>query len=372
MAQNKQFNKNKFEIKINFLNLVTKGIFMHIDKITLIAMYLVSVSTVNFIHVILVFILIFQIIAPGRLNGCYKIITLIFQLLYLIEFIIDFLKIQLFDFFNRNKDLLQFFFVYNVKRDSNDIEFLIYGVILCFYFQYRTCNIYSIKKILKSKKVSVREYLTASLKNHKNWLSFLLFLGNHALHIYIWSLIFGFIFFNSFFEINLIFGIKLIFFLISCYNFIYLIQNISKNTHLSCFFLVNRILLFICCFNTLLVYLYQYLCKDFLKVKDKIKNNTTSFFIQNLPNIGFTIYEEEKNLYKNLLPHFITTFIAVLFILQSEETLQKMVKYLNLRKSTLGEQIQEEKLKKEKEKKRMERIKKEQNEFIQDKLYSDK
>ena len=366
-----KFQKEKKKIEVNFLNLVTKGIFMHIDKITLFVMYLVSVSTVNFIHVILVFILIFQIIAPGRLNGCYKIITLVFQLLYLIEFLIDFLKIQLFDYFNKYKNLLQFFFVYNEEIDSNDIEFFIYGVILCFYFQYRTCNIESIKKILKSNKITVRNYLTIILKDHKNWQTFLFFLGNHALHLYIWSLIFAFLFFNSYFEINLIFGIKLIFFLLSCYYFIYLIQNIKKNTNLSCFILVNRILLFICCFNTLLVYLYQYLCKDFLNIKTKIKENKTSFFIQNLPNIGFTIYEE-KNLYLTLVPHFITTFVAVLFIWQSEETVQNLLKYLNVRKNTMGQKLKEEKIQKQQNKKRMERIKKEQNEFIQDKLYSDK
>ena len=89
-------NKNikfKNQEKITLLSLITKGFFMHIDKITLITMYLVSVYTVNLIHVSLVLILIFHIIAPGKLNGCYKMIILIFQLLYFIEFIIDLLKV---------------------------------------------------------------------------------------------------------------------------------------------------------------------------------------------------------------------------------------------------------------------------------------
>ena len=104
-------NKNK-EISMTFINLFTKGIFMHIDKITLIVMYLVSCYTINLIHVILVFILIFHIIAPGKLNGYYNIITLVFQLLYLIEFLIDLLKIQLFDSFENYNF---FFFIAEIK-----------------------------------------------------------------------------------------------------------------------------------------------------------------------------------------------------------------------------------------------------------------
>lgn len=80
-------------------------------------MYLVAVYTVNLIHVILVLILIFQIIAPGKLNGCYKMIVLIFQLLYFIEFIIDLLKIKYNETFNEYKTLLQFFlFIVEISK----------------------------------------------------------------------------------------------------------------------------------------------------------------------------------------------------------------------------------------------------------------
>jgi len=370
VSKKKLEEQKDIDIPLDLLTLITKGIFMHIDKITLVVMYLVSVYTVNLIHVILVFILIFQIIAPGKLNGCYKMITLIFQLLYLIEFLIDLLKIQLFETFNKHKNLLQFFFVYSEDLKSNDIEFFIYGVILCFYFQYRTCNISSIKNILKNKKISVGEYVQIKLKNYKKLQKFLFLLGNLAMHIYLWSLIFAFIFFNSYFEVNLIFGLKLIIFLISCYNFICLIQSVSKNEHLNCFVIINRILLFICCFNTLLVYCYQYLCKDFLNIKYRIKSGD-NFFIKNLPNFGFTIYEE-KHLYLNFLPHFMTTFIAVLYLWQTEDTLVTILKFVNLRRSTMGSKLRETIKKKNEEKRRMEKIKEEQNEFIQDKLYSEK
>ena len=356
-------NEEKKEISPTIINLLIKGIFMHIDKITLIVMYLVSVYTVNFIHVILVFILIFQIITPGILNGCYKIITLIFQLLYLFEFLIDLFKIEFYDIFKDHKSLLQFFFVFDEDKNSNDIEFFIYGVILCFYFQYRTCNIDSIKKILRNKNMSVGEYIKLKLKKYPKLQSIIFILGNIALHLYLWALIFAFIFFNSYFEINLFFGIKLIIFLISCYKFINTIQS-SQNIEYNFLILLNRILLFLCCFNTLLVYLYQFLCKDFLQIKDKIKS-------KNLQNFGFTIYEED-NLYYNFLPHFMTIFISVLYLWQSEGTLHSIIKNFNKKRSTMGKKIQDKIKKKNEEKKRMEKIKEEKNEFVQDKLYSDK
>ena len=343
---------------------------MHIDKITLITMYLVSVYTVNLIHVILVLILIFQIIAPGKLNGCYKMIVLIFQLLYLIEFIIDLLKIKYNETFNNYKKLLDFLFVYSGDIEKNDVEIFIYSVILCFYFQYRTSNINSIKNILNNRRIVVAQFIQIKLKNYVVIQKYVFILGNTGLHFYLWSLIFLFIFFNSYFEINFIFGIKLIIFLICCYQFIYLVQTMSRYKSLDCVQLFNRILLFICCINTLLVYLYQFLCKDLLELKGKIKGSN-SFFIKNLPNFGFTIYDEE-NYYYNFLPHFMTTFIVVLYIWQSEETLDIMLK-ANLKRKNTNSLHEKEKMKKKAlDKQRMYEIKQEKNEFIQDKLYADK
>ena len=358
----------------SFLSLVTKGILLNIDKITLIVMYFVSVSTVNLMHIILVFILIFQIIAPGKLNYCYKVNALIFQLLYLIEFTIDLMKTKYFDTFNKNKDLLQFLIVYNDDLDSNDIEIFIYGVIYCFYFHYRTCNIESMKNLLKNNKISTSQYIKLKLKDYPRIQEFLFTLGNIFLHIYLWTLFGAFIFFNGYFEINFLFGIKLLVFLFCCYQFIFFTQYKEKDySNLKCIQIFNRIFLFICCMNTLAVYLYQFLCKDFLTIGDKIKKKQqeNNFFMKNLPNFGFTIYEDD-NLYYNFLPHFMTTFIAVLFIWRTEENLDVMIK-ANYRRKTTMSQIRAQKLKKKlAEKERMNKIKEEQNEFIQDKLYADK
>ena len=182
------------------------------------------------------------------------------------------MKINYLETFNKYKSLLQFLIVYNEDIHSNDIEIFIYGVIYCFYFQYRTCNIKSIKSLISNKKISVEEYTKNKLKNYPKIQSFLFILGNISLHIYLWGLFGAFIFFNGYFEINFLFGIKLFIFLVCTYQFIFLLQSLSTDySNIKCFQIFNRIFLFFCCLNTLGVYLFQFLCKDFLSIKDTIR-----------------------------------------------------------------------------------------------------
>jgi hypothetical protein len=60
-----------------------------------------------------------------------------------------------------------------------------------------------------------------------------------------------------------------------------------------------------------LVYLYQFRSTDL--ISSKIDYSSDNFFVQNLPNIGFSIYQND-NLYFNFLPHFGNLFISVLFV----------------------------------------------------------
>ena len=156
-------NASKISIRtsndLTFINLIKKILLQHIDKITLLAMYFVSIYTVNVIHVLLVVIFIIQIISPGKLNYIYKINIVVFQIFYIIEFIIDLFKSKYYEEFKNHKNILQFFVVYNEDINCNDLEILIYAVIYCFYFQYRTCNITSNKNLLNNKKISFSEWL---------------------------------------------------------------------------------------------------------------------------------------------------------------------------------------------------------------------
>ena len=67
-----------------------------------------------------------------------------------------------------------------------------------------------------------------------------------------------------------------------------------------------------------------------------------------------------------------STFIAVLFVSQSEKILDDIISNQSKRRFTMSH-LAKEKLKKRKEEQdRMNRIKNELNEFIQDKMYADK
>ena len=370
----KDVNATRYSDEVTFLSLLKKLLLKHIDKITLVVMYFVSVHAVNVIHILIVLILIFQIISPKKINFCYKITIIIFQLLYIIEFVINLFKSKYYYEFIEYKYVLGFFIVYNVDINSNDIEIFIYGVIYCFYFQYRAGNIESNKILLNNKNISLVELIKTKLKNHQTIQSIIFAIGSILSHAYLWLLICLFIFFNSYFEINFIFGIKLLIFLICCLQFIFLFQSISINySDIKCFKILNRFFLIFCCLNTLLVYLYQFLCKDLLPIKESInqKRKENNFFMLNLPNFGFTLYKEDK-LYYNFIPHFLTTFICVLFISQTENILNNAIHNQSKRRFTMSH-IYKEKLKKKKlEQDRMNRIKNELNEFIQDKMYADK
>ena len=355
---------------INFLDILIKGFLMHIDKISLVVMYFVSVYTVNLVHMVLVCIFIIQIIAPGKINYCYKINLFIFQSLYLLGFIIDLLKVYYIDTFNKYKAFLQFIIVYNDDVTSNDLEIMIYGLIYCFYFQYRTTHIDTFKQRLENKNISVKSFIEDNLSRFPRIKKILFTIGAIILSIYLWILVSLFLFFLSYFEINLLFGIKLIIFLICCLIFIYTVQSPNETMNLKCARLFNRILLIFCCFNTLTVYLYQFLNKDYLDFKGFIRDSN-SFFLKNLPSIGMTIYTED-NLYYNFIPHFMSTFIGVLFSWETERNLIEYKKKRTQRNTTMTLLRKQEKKRKLMEKERMMRIKNEQNEFVQDKMYSEK
>ena len=365
---------NNLSDEITFVNFIKKMVLQHIDKITLVGMYFVSVYTVNVIHVLLILIFIFQIILPEKMNYCYKIKILLFQLFYVIEFVIDLIKSKYIEELKEYQKWLEFFVVYSDDIKTNDIELFIYGVIYCFYFQYRTCNIESNKILLNNNKISLKELIKTKFKNNENIQNIFFILGKIISHIYLWTLISLFIFFNSYYEINFLFGIKLFLFLICCLQFIFLFQSLSHNhSDIKCFKVLNRIFLIYCCFNTFSVYLYQFLCKDLLSIKDSIKDKRSknNFFMLNLPNFGFSLYSN-NNLYYNFIPHFLTTFISVLFISQTESILQNLIFNQTQKRMTLSH-LNKEKMKKKKiEQERMNRIRTELNEFIQDKMYADK
>ena len=397
--EKQKIKSNKIDFDFKFTELLAKYLFINIDKATLVVMYLVSVRTVNIVHLILVVIFIMQILLPKKMHYFYKIIISIFQLLYLAEFAIDLLKI-FYEGFDKNKNTLKLFVIYNENnKDSNDIEIYIYGAVYCFCFQYRAYKNKYIANILENKKISFRNYIKNKFSKKKekekkpirmkeektNIIYTISCLFNDLMsHVYLWVLVIAFIFFSCFFEMNIIFLVKLILFFISLYYYIISVQTPNKNRkndnkpniNITLFRVINKIIILYCGLNTFIVFLYQLLLKNendenesFQNyIKDKLHNID---FLKNLPIIGLSLYKEE-NLYYNFLPYFITCFIFVLYKRKTKKILKKINNYLVIRKQTNSKQIKLLKEKQKREEEKMKKIKEEQNEFIQDKMYADK
>ena len=357
--------------------LLIKKFFNYIDKITLVVMYFVSVYTVNITHVFLVLIFVLQIVIPKKIKYLYKILIIVFQIVFLVEFAIDLLKIYDIKIISEHQQLLDLFIVYSGDKNKCDIEIYLYAVIYCFYFQHTTCNLKYIKRILDDESITYGNYINNALANFPTLKKIIGFINNIIVQIFLWFLIYSFIFFTCYYEINLIFGIKLVLFFISLYIFLLTIHKKTMNNRFKLrtpkgLIIINRIFLILCSVYTFFAYFYQFICKDYFEFGDKIKKkNIDNFFILNLPSIGFTSYEQ-KNFYYNFIPHFLTSFICALYVDHSEEILSNMDKQFIKSKTRL---IQEKKTIKKSEKlsdEKFKNIKEEKNEFLQDKMYADK
>ena len=390
------------EYDFSFTDLLGKYFFINIDKLTLVVMYFVSVYRINLVHFILVVIFIMQIIIPKKMHYFYKINISIFQLLFFCEFAIDLLKIYFYDSLKSNKTILELFIIFDDEdSSSNDIEIYIYAVVYCLYFQYRAYSNRYIANILTNKKISLRNYLqkftSKRIKKEKIKIKInveikingesphilvriAVFSNDLMEHLYVWGLVIGFLFFSCYFEMNVIFLIKIILFFISLYYYIISVQtpsitrkgNEKESINITVYRIINKIIILYCNINTLLVFLYQFRLKKFFVFNDENEGEQQkNSFILNLPIIGFTLYKEE-NLYYNFLPYFMTCFIFTLFKRKTKKILRKINNYLIIRKQTTNRQIKLLKEKKKREEEKMKKIKEEQNEFIQDKLYADK
>ena len=305
---------------LSLLNVILKYFFYNIDKITLIVMYLVAVKSINVIHLILVVIFLIQILIPDKIKYLFEIFLCLLQFLFLFELITDILKVYYLKEFNDNKDFMNFLLIYSEGLLDNNIEIFIYGVVYCFYFQYQIYNFPFLKRILENKDLTLANYVDYKFDRFRRIKHILNLIGNIILELYIWILIGLFIFVSCYFEINLIFAVKLAWFFILAFNFLTKIQNPENGTSFSSF--GHALFLAFCCINTLSVYLYQFISDEYLNFyRDILDSN--NFFLVNLPNIGFTMYDR-NNLYYQFLPHFGIIFISVLFIFEIKSQLKKL------------------------------------------------
>ena len=326
-----EHEKEKKQSDLNFGNLILKFIFTYIDLITLIAMYFVSMRSINIIHLVLVVIFLIQILLPQQIKKIYKIIICILQVLFFIELLIHLLKAYCMDQFNESKNFMSFLSIYTDKISDNNMELMIFIVIYCFYFQYQFHNFPYLMRIMSNKKITLEKYVEVKFKKLPKTKMVLTTLGIIISNLYIWILIGVFFVISCYFEINLIFAIKLGYFLFLSFNILFKIQNPKEGNRFSA--PVHYIFLIFCCLNSFCVYVYQFRADAFFSSLFE-GSSIDNFFVKNLPNIGFSIYQKD-NLYLNFLPHFGITFISVLFIAEIKRQLSLFTKKKFVKSKTI-------------------------------------
>ena len=313
---------------VTFINLVKKFIFVHINKITLVVMYFVTNDEINLFHFFLAIVFMIQLIRPFLIERIVIYILILFQSLFFIEYIMDLIKVYCFDYFAENLTRIKFFLSYKVNKEDpkslfdTSIEIFIYGAVYCFYIHHQIYNYDYYKKLAKEDKVTLSQYIEIHIKN-KTVKDTLINIGNIIMEIYTWGITFLFILFACYFEVNLIFAIELLFFLICMYNFCILVQLTKGLEEKKVNLVYPRIVLYVSGIHTVLVYFYQVLCLDFTGLKDKIKNSD-HFFVKNLPSFGFTIYKDDE-IFLSLLPHYFLNFISLLYLRKVKYTPKEIV-----------------------------------------------
>ena len=319
------------EDKISISNIFKKYILINIDKITLVIMYFVANKEVNLIHLIFVIVFMIQLLTPQYIKNLCIYIIILFQILYFIEYIMDLLKVYCFEKFKNNISKIQFFLVYKINEDEKkisetSIEIIIYAIIYCFYIHFQLYHNELYKNLTLDKNINIVNYIENKLIHFPILQNILYFIGNAIKEIYIWAIISSFIFFICYFEINFLFAIKLLIFLLSVFNFCIFIQK-NKFGEGKIDLKLSKILLIYSGFNTFVVYFYQVLCLETTKIKDKIQSSD-NFIVENFPNFGLTSYQDDK-LYYNLLPHFFINFLSLLYYWEMKRISDK---YDNLNK----------------------------------------
>ena len=134
-------NKDKKEKDetIYLSDVFLKLLYGNMDKITLVAMYFISMHTINIIHFFNIVIFMVQILKINFTKKHSKLIIILLQILFLFEYIVDITKNYFQTVFNDNFKLFQFLLSVTEENDKYkiniNIEIFCYVAIHTFYFQ---------------------------------------------------------------------------------------------------------------------------------------------------------------------------------------------------------------------------------------------
>ena len=338
-------NKNKDE-NLKIINILAKKFLLNINKINLILVYFVCVSSINVVHLLLVLIFILNAVssiitaknAKNNLpkdkkeesNTQYyvtKITLIIINLSFLMEFFIDLYKC--FFIYSKSDDekeritkILKFILNYKEEINANSCETLLFIITYFYFFEYQVyliknkkTNHTDLEDLLNNQNIAFYLYFKANLKYTFFIYEYIMNILNQIL---IWLYTFIFIFFICYFELNIFFSIQLLLFLISIFFLLRKIQASINSKHnftnerfqgkSDIFF--SYLFLFFSVGNTIIVYLYQFICHDYWY--KKIQN--TFLLNKELEYIGLKKYTGD--LYIKLLPYFVINFICTLFLIE--------------------------------------------------------
>ena len=299
-------NKPKEEDKkLNFANVIIKTLLSHIDIITYIIMYFIAIHSINMIHFVIIIIFMTQLLFPKIISFISKYLMVILQLLFFSELVLDILNHYFNDYFIKNEKLIKLMMEYDAFSSNNSIEISIYSIVYCFYFKYQLLNNEFYKNIIYDKSINLPNYIKMKFPN-------LYAIGEIILKLYILLLISLFIFFDSYFELNILFEIKLFLFFIVVFRFLTYINNSDKKPFSM---LTNWIFLIYSALNTILVYGYQIICMKYFDIDE-----SSNFFTKNLPSIGFSEYKGD--LYYKFMPHLFCNFISILYKWEMERIIK--------------------------------------------------
>ena len=285
---------------LTLINILAKMIYNSIDKITLIFLYLLAVNSVNIIHLIAVIIFMIQLLIPKFVMDYAECFSPISQIVFLIEYIVELAKSP--DYSEDTVNWLKLFFPFDLNKIS--IDFLLYVVTYCLYFQSHLNKNIFFYQVAKNKKINLEMYITVFLHRYPIIKKILLGIMGFIHEIYKWVLIVIFIIFNGRFEISIFSAISLFIFLVIIYIFLKNIKNRKSVIKLQ----INYVLLIYSIVNTFAVFIFQILCLDVFGLNEGMENSD-NFFVKNLPALGLYRYFN-NNLTVKFLPHFVTNVIA--------------------------------------------------------------
>ena len=346
--KNSTKNKEK-QLKLKFKFIIYKFFLKNIDKISLIAMYFVSIDLINISHFILVIIFMMQLYYPNYINKiCYCIIITI-EIMILGEYCFDIFKIFIFDYDKIDPDSNKYkiieFIIYYKKLKYNsksNIELLLFIILYCFYIQNIFYKYKTFQDLVNNDSITLSKYINKKFKKFPVIKKIIFIIGDFLMEFYVWGLIILSLFTMLYFEVNLLFSFKLVLFFIICYLFIKSIQNPNKSIMNK---RINMIFLLFCGFNTIIVYIYQFKEHSLIgdKIDDVIKIICFGHKIKAkiLNVIGISVFDKDKY-FKRFFPHFLMNFLSILLYWETNRLLKKNIEN-NQNKNIINEDNKDDK-----------------------------